>query len=49
MVGNKELLWQPEKVPAVSPAAGKPADWQGDLLVLAVPEEAFDTTGEPGA
>lgn len=45
-VGGKELLWEPEKTPAVLPAAGVPQDWFGDLLVLAVPEDAIDTTGE---
>lgn len=30
---------------AVSPATAAPQDWSGDLLVLAVPEEAFDATG----
>ena len=29
----------------VSPASGAPQDWVGDLLVLAVPEDAFETTG----
>lgn len=45
MVGGRELAWEPEKVPTVSPAAGKPQDWSGDLLVLAVPEDAIDTSG----
>jgi len=32
-------------VAAVKPAIAAPQDWSGDLLVLAVPEEAFDATG----
>ena len=44
-VGGKELVWEPEKLPTVSPAAGEPKDWSGDLLVLAVPEDAVDSSG----
>lgn len=45
-VGGMELEWEPEKLPAVSPASTALQDWTGDLLVLAVPEEAVDGSAE---
>jgi hypothetical protein len=46
MVGGMELEWEPEKLPAVSPASTALQDWTGDLLVLAVPEEAVGGSAE---
>ncbi len=42
-----QVAFEPEKLPTVGVApAAQLSSWEGDLLVLAVPEEDFATEGE---
>jgi hypothetical protein len=41
------MAFFPERLPTIAPKAASPAEWNGDLLVLGVFEEALKTGGVP--